>query len=399
MKLLIIFILVAFILGGFVGGEITDHDFSITGAVISSISVFAIILGLGWFFSEQERKRKKVELSPEIREIFDRMIGTSKNPNKMSQKFENDYPNTQTNNSNVEYKKDMDDNIYYLKEEIVNGPIGDCISKINIIIAMQLSPRYNYPKDAMDELLTSKKAIGYLFGIHQCFFRHTGLLTEGDASKESIEKMTWILTLSYKSIFGKVAGNKLLKLSTQYYKNEYFLSGKNNAIKEVKQFFSANIPIVGLREILNIKITEQPQDSKNKRHLHTKDFFEICPSLVKTMLITCCLTPEEYHEKLMLHARALGYIFGVHTYFLQYTKLNQEYNKEFCESLIHDSYQIAFGNFLGDEIFYSSLGFQDTESTDFIEGQFAGARDIAEYLHNGTPPFGLNRILILNLKE
>src|SRR4051812_47633879 len=67
------------ILGGFVGGELADRTFLLGGAVIGGVGVAAVLLGLGAYFDSQERKRPKgqVELTPEIRGVFDRML---KNP-------------------------------------------------------------------------------------------------------------------------------------------------------------------------------------------------------------------------------------------------------------------------------------------------------------------------------
>ena len=58
MKLFIGLIIAAAVIGGFVGAEITDDDFSITGAVIGGVGVFSALMGLGAFFDSQERKRR-----------------------------------------------------------------------------------------------------------------------------------------------------------------------------------------------------------------------------------------------------------------------------------------------------------------------------------------------------
>ena len=56
------------------GAEIMDSSFSITGAVIGGVGTAAFLLGLGAFFDSQERKKEQ-ELPPEMREVFDRMLG------------------------------------------------------------------------------------------------------------------------------------------------------------------------------------------------------------------------------------------------------------------------------------------------------------------------------------
>lgn len=75
MKLFIAVILAAVVIGGFVGGELMDSSFSITGAVVGGVGTAAVLLGLGAFFDAQERNRKEKALPPEMRAVFDRMFG------------------------------------------------------------------------------------------------------------------------------------------------------------------------------------------------------------------------------------------------------------------------------------------------------------------------------------
>ena len=74
MRAFVIVLVVAAAVGGFVGGELMDASFSITGAVVGGVGVGALLLGLGaYFHSQEERKRSKQNLSPEMRAVFDRM--------------------------------------------------------------------------------------------------------------------------------------------------------------------------------------------------------------------------------------------------------------------------------------------------------------------------------------
>ncbi len=75
MKMFIVVIVIATIIGGFVGGEITDKTFSILGATVGGVGLTTILLGLGAYFTAQEEKKKKKQLPPEIRGAFDRMFG------------------------------------------------------------------------------------------------------------------------------------------------------------------------------------------------------------------------------------------------------------------------------------------------------------------------------------
>lgn len=74
-KIFIAVILAAVVIGGFVGAELMDSSFSITGAVVGGVGTAAILLGLGAFFDAQERKRREKALTPEMRAVFDRMFG------------------------------------------------------------------------------------------------------------------------------------------------------------------------------------------------------------------------------------------------------------------------------------------------------------------------------------
>jgi hypothetical protein len=58
MKAFIIVIIVSAIIGGFVGGELTDRTFLLTGAVIGALGVGGTLFGLGWFFTRQDAKKR-----------------------------------------------------------------------------------------------------------------------------------------------------------------------------------------------------------------------------------------------------------------------------------------------------------------------------------------------------
>ena len=79
MKIFLIVIAIATLIGGFVGGELMDKTFSLLGAVVGGVGVTTVLLGLGAFFTAQEEKKKKEALPPEIRGVFDRMMGRASN--------------------------------------------------------------------------------------------------------------------------------------------------------------------------------------------------------------------------------------------------------------------------------------------------------------------------------
>ena len=58
MKIFILLIILATIIGGFVGGELTDETFTITGAVIGGVGLASVFLALGAYFDAQEKKKR-----------------------------------------------------------------------------------------------------------------------------------------------------------------------------------------------------------------------------------------------------------------------------------------------------------------------------------------------------
>jgi hypothetical protein len=79
MVIFIVLLIVAGVAGGFVGGELTGGGFSALGAVIGSVGTATVLLSLGAYFSAQEDKKKR-DLTPEMRGVFDRMITGKANP-------------------------------------------------------------------------------------------------------------------------------------------------------------------------------------------------------------------------------------------------------------------------------------------------------------------------------
>lgn len=78
MKIFIVVLLGAVVVGGFTGGEVMHIPFSILGAVIGGVGTAAVLLGLGAYFDAQGKKWPS--LNPEMRGVFDRMITGKENP-------------------------------------------------------------------------------------------------------------------------------------------------------------------------------------------------------------------------------------------------------------------------------------------------------------------------------
>lgn len=79
MRVFVLVLVAATVIGGFVGGELSDRTFSLLGAVVGGLGTGAVLLGLGAYFTAQEERRKREALPPEIRQVFDRMFGSQEN--------------------------------------------------------------------------------------------------------------------------------------------------------------------------------------------------------------------------------------------------------------------------------------------------------------------------------
>lgn len=74
MKIFILVIIAATVIGGLIGGELADQTFTIWGAALGGVGTFAVLMGLGAFFAHQEKKKDEAaKLTPEMRAVFARM--------------------------------------------------------------------------------------------------------------------------------------------------------------------------------------------------------------------------------------------------------------------------------------------------------------------------------------
>lgn len=76
MRVFALVLVIATVLGGLVGGELSDRAFSFVWAAVGGVTTATVLLGLGAYFSAQEERRKKEALPPEVRQVFDRMFGS-----------------------------------------------------------------------------------------------------------------------------------------------------------------------------------------------------------------------------------------------------------------------------------------------------------------------------------
>ncbi|HEX9390473.1 MAG TPA: hypothetical protein VF928_04080 [Usitatibacteraceae bacterium] len=75
-------ILVAGLIGGFVGAEWSDYGrtFSPTGALVGLIGTAAVLFGLAAFFYRQDKRKRRQQIPEEMRGVFDRMLARQSAP-------------------------------------------------------------------------------------------------------------------------------------------------------------------------------------------------------------------------------------------------------------------------------------------------------------------------------
>lgn len=78
-KVFVIVTAVALLVGGLVGGEMSGRLFSVTGAVAGGLAVPIILLSLGAYFTARDERKKEV-LPPDVRKVFDRLLGRAEPP-------------------------------------------------------------------------------------------------------------------------------------------------------------------------------------------------------------------------------------------------------------------------------------------------------------------------------
>jgi len=162
MKIFVLVIVGAILLGGFAGGELVDRTFSVLWATVTGVGTFAMLIGLGAFFHHQDEKKKAKTLPPEMRDVFDRITG--KRP----------YGDDKTGNL---YKKQLLGTMLNLMEEdrqqITSGRVPDRrliphhAIKRDIILAAFYRDFSNIPaslqklnKDGFDEKISEIKRWG-----------------------------------------------------------------------------------------------------------------------------------------------------------------------------------------------------------------------------------------------
>lgn len=240
MKAFIIVIAVATVLGGFIGGELTESTFMLTGAVVGGVGTAAFILGLGAYLSAQDevqRKAGSLSLTPEIRGVFERMVARTAE----QMQARDSAPKSES------------------REEVF-------IKTMTSLLSPQLAQGREHSKMAFGAVMTNKRAMGYVFGMHDAMIQVLGLRGNQNKAKALME-------ICYKGIFGDQAGFTLLSVSLTKQGDSDFHKGRMEGGGELNGFLDSKRRPDGLAAILNGAEPEKREEaSKPPKILNHSEF-------------------------------------------------------------------------------------------------------------------------------
>ncbi|MFC7301094.1 hypothetical protein [Cognatiluteimonas weifangensis] len=224
MKIFIAVIVLATIVGGFVGGELMERTFSITGAAIGGVGLAAVLLGLGALFTAQEEKKRNKTLLPEMREVFGRMLG--------------DRPITPA-------AKPVSKPVTPRAASTKRQGEAFFLSTAGKLLSIQLLPKYSSAKEAFGSVMTNKRAAGYVFGFHDSLLQRLGLYNPANK-----DHATDLMERSYKQLFGEQAGFVLHSMSLNSQEDPEFVEGRMVGGNDLATYIDNKVPALGLNRIL-----------------------------------------------------------------------------------------------------------------------------------------------------
>lgn len=238
MKIFILVLIAATIIGGFSGGEVMDDTFSILGAVIGGVGTAAVLLGIGAYFDAQAGKRKNtVELTPEIRGVFDRLITGKSKPTPQEIRREKE----KYQNLFELYERDKQ----YRKE---NETENKALEILHTLLMLQLAPDI---RGRLPSIMGNKRAQGYLFGFHDALLRNFGLLDISNPTNG-----LRIIKKHYTSMFGENAGQALFSKALRLQTDDEFSSGRNVGGEDFTAYLDLKRPPLALNRILILGLKE-----------------------------------------------------------------------------------------------------------------------------------------------
>lgn len=111
------------------------------------------------------------------------------------------------------------------------------------LVSTQLMTSHSKPADAFGELMTNKRAAGYLFGLNDAMLQACGL-------RENMDDATDLMEGCYNEVFGNFAGHALLSMSLHNQNDPAFHAGRIEGGSEMAEFIENKVPPLGLTRIL-----------------------------------------------------------------------------------------------------------------------------------------------------
>jgi hypothetical protein len=107
----------------------------------------------------------------------------------------------------------------------------DYINQVNGLIHIMLETCPITAQAAVDKFMTNKRALGYLFGVHDYLSRRTNLI-----NKETTEEFVISIQLSYSNIFGDKSGEALFNATCSFLSDETFKNGQKIGVAESARY-------------------------------------------------------------------------------------------------------------------------------------------------------------------
>jgi len=128
------------------------------------------------------------------------------------------------------------------------------VTAVDHLIALQLRPKFQHPKDAFMPVMENSAAAGYVFGMHATLIQHWRLVdpAKPDAEAAVLE----LLIASYNNLFGEVDGWTLLKLSLKSLHDADFCQASQSGDDDVVAYLKNKTLPAGLARILDLGMPE-----------------------------------------------------------------------------------------------------------------------------------------------
>lgn len=187
-KIFLVVLAIAGVLGGLVGGEITGNSFSFIGLAVGIVATAAVLLGLGAYFHHSDERRRVTDQAARESLATRRPAMT---PRRQAAGDTGERPAT------VE---------------------AAYLAKIHAILAPQVTGSI---RTLFGTVMTDERIAGYVFGAHDAVVQRVMKVT---ASNQGMAKV--LILASYRDLFGEQAGNAAMTRSLGLQDSPHFEAGR-----------------------------------------------------------------------------------------------------------------------------------------------------------------------------